>query len=111
MKGTMATRWHETERTESSRRTSTESWKSLRLRVLKRDDWQCQVRGPQCTGDATVVDHIIPVSHHGEDLDENAQAICAPCHHTKTGRDRAALRRPNPGKHSAPRHPADGPLQ
>jgi hypothetical protein len=36
-------------------------WPALRLRVLARDGYRCQVRGPRCQGEATMVDHIIPV--------------------------------------------------
>lgn len=37
------------------------SWRRLRLQVLKRDNYQCQVRLAGCTVVATSVDHIYPV--------------------------------------------------
>ena len=37
------------------------SWRRLRLQVLKRDNYQCQVRLAGCTVVATSVDHIRPV--------------------------------------------------
>jgi 5-methylcytosine-specific restriction protein A len=37
------------------------SWRRLRLQVLKRDNYQCQVRLTGCTVVATSVDHIRPV--------------------------------------------------
>jgi 5-methylcytosine-specific restriction protein A len=37
---------------------------------------------------ATEVDHIVPKSQGGTDDDDNLQAICSPCHKTKTGSER-----------------------
>jgi 5-methylcytosine-specific restriction enzyme A len=100
--------WVTVARSESSQRTSQSGWRRLRQRVLKRDGGECQIRGPRCLGDATVVDHITPVSFGGEDTEDNAQAVCGPCHDTKTARERAALT-PRPSrKRGAPTHPADG---
>jgi 5-methylcytosine-specific restriction enzyme A len=99
--------WVTTARTESSQRTNQTSWKRLRLRVLKRDGYECQIRGPRCLDEATMVDHILPVSYGGDDSEDNSQAVCAPCHHTKTAQERAALR-PRPSRRrTAPMHPAD----
>ena len=36
-------------------------WPRLRLEVLNRDGWRCQVRGERCQGVASVVDYIVPV--------------------------------------------------
>jgi 5-methylcytosine-specific restriction protein A len=33
------------------------------------------------------VDHIRPIAHGGEDVDENVQALCRPCHKLKTRTD------------------------
>lgn len=42
-----------------------------------------------CGDDATVVDHVIPLSQGGEDRESNWQALCAPCHNgPKQRRDR-----------------------
>jgi 5-methylcytosine-specific restriction endonuclease McrA len=37
----------------------------LRLEVLNRDRWRCQIQGERCQGMASVVDHIIPVRAGG----------------------------------------------
>jgi 5-methylcytosine-specific restriction endonuclease McrA len=43
----------------SDPRLRTAAWQSLRLVVLDRDLWQCQVKGDGCLGFAGEVDHII----------------------------------------------------
>lgn len=37
-------------------------WANVRVNVLARDGWRCQLRLPGCTGHATQVDHIVPRS-------------------------------------------------
>lgn len=63
-------------------------------RILKRDGYRCQIRGPRCIGAATEVDHRIPLSKTGPagDHDGNKQAACVPCHRAKTAREAAAGR-------------------
>jgi 5-methylcytosine-specific restriction endonuclease McrA len=81
-------------RTTSSTLTSTAAWKQLRLRVLKRDHYQCQVREPGCTGRATQVDHIINTAADGAELDpDNCAAICPPCNARKAQRESIAARK------------------
>jgi len=56
------------------------TWKRVRLRVLERDGWTCQVRGPKCKVTADEVDHIVPVSKGGSWYDDhNLRAACKPC--------------------------------
>ena len=44
----------------SDRRYHTTLWRSIRLQVLERDEWRCQVRiSPKCAGHANQCDHII----------------------------------------------------
>jgi 5-methylcytosine-specific restriction protein A len=45
----------------------------------------CKAKGR--TEVATEVDHIKPLSLGGEDIDENTQNLCRPCHDAKTKRD------------------------
>ncbi len=60
-----------------------------RLRLLERDNWQCQIRGPDCTGAAEELDHIEAKKmggRHGPwkkwiDRDENLRWVCRACHH------------------------------
>lgn len=55
-------------------------WQQMRQAVLLRDDHACQIRGPQCVGVATHVDHIVPLSEGGQRLDPaNLRAACAVC--------------------------------
>ncbi|WP_338601660.1 HNH endonuclease signature motif containing protein [Saccharopolyspora sp. SCSIO 74807] len=71
---------------------------------MRRDAYTCHIKGPDCVGVATDVDHIRPGDRH--EL-SNLQAACKPCHARKSAREgvqgrarRAALRlRP------AERHP------
>ena len=61
------------------------AWRRFRIRILDRDGWQCQVRGPRCIPDLRIkgnatVDHVIPLVLGGARLDPaNARAACRPC--------------------------------
>jgi 5-methylcytosine-specific restriction enzyme A len=75
-------------------------WARIRLQVLERDDYQCQLRYADiCVGRASQVDHIVqPEAGGGTDL-ANPRAVCVRCHARRTGRQgalakqRAAQRR------------------
>lgn len=55
-------------------------WPRIRLKILERDGYICQVRGPRCKAIANQVDHIIPVLDGGSWWDEsNLRASCQPC--------------------------------
>ncbi|MFD1044178.1 HNH endonuclease [Kibdelosporangium lantanae] len=56
-------------------------WTALRITVLKRDRFTCQIRGQGCTAHATEVDHIQPGDNHGL---ENLRAVCSTCHSRKS---------------------------
>lgn len=62
---------------------STYAWRRLRIVVLNRDSWRCQIPkadGSLCLAPATHVDHIVPRSKGGAHLDmANLRAACAPC--------------------------------
>jgi len=72
----------------SRQRTSTAAHQARRLRVLARDNNQCQIRGPRCATVATDCDHIRNVkafTNPGDaESDDNCQAVCRPCHQHKT---------------------------
>lgn len=81
-------------------------WDSIRYRVLRRDSWSCRLRGPNCLGAATEVDHRIAGDNHEE---ENLQSACSRCHaeksssegNQKQARIRARRKRPearHPGR-------------
>jgi 5-methylcytosine-specific restriction enzyme A len=62
------------------KRTGTGAHKTRRLRVLRRDDYECQIRYDLiCLGTATELDHIIALGEGGADSDENGQSACRPC--------------------------------
>lgn len=63
---------------------NTTAWQAVRKRVLKRDDYECQLRYPCCLGRANTADHVIPVSRlprwDPRLFDENnLRAACIPC--------------------------------
>ena len=57
-------------------RTGRASWRKIRLAVLARDNYTCQIRGPKCTGKADQVDH-----QHGTGVQDPQylRAACGPC--------------------------------
>lgn len=55
-------------------------WQRIRKNILTRDNHQCQIAGPKCTGTATHVDHIIPITKGGAWWDpDNLRAACKNC--------------------------------
>jgi 5-methylcytosine-specific restriction endonuclease McrA len=65
----------------SDRRYGSLRWKKLRLAVLNRDNYECQIRGPRCRGAATSVHHVIPSSEAPHLFFDagNLQASCSTC--------------------------------
>jgi 5-methylcytosine-specific restriction enzyme A len=61
------------------------AWDQLRHQAMTRDCGLCQpcLRNSHTTL-ATQVDHIVPKAQGGSDTLANLQAICDPCHRTKT---------------------------
>ena len=71
----------------------TRQWRKVRLAVLERDGYACQIRGPECTRLATHVDHVIPAlqaPYLQYDAD-NLRASCAKCNYGRI--DRTAVNR------------------
>lgn len=61
-------------------RLTSRAYRALRLAVLDRDRWVCQMRGPHCTGAATEVDHVVARANGGEVWDPgNLRAACRAC--------------------------------
>lgn len=63
-------------------------WVKLRAQVMLRDKGLCQ----RCLGlsrytQATEVDHIVPKASGGTDAPGNLQALCRPCHASKTAQE------------------------
>jgi hypothetical protein len=62
-------------------------WSTVRKTILERDNHQCQIRAPKCTGTANHVDHIIPVLKGGAWWDpDNLRASCAHCNNQRVDR-------------------------
>lgn len=56
------------------------NWGSVRKKILKRDNHECQIGLPGCTLTATTVDHIIPLAWGGDPRDpSNLRAACSHC--------------------------------
>ncbi len=66
----------------------------VRLAVMERDGYRCQLGLPGCLGIATEVDHIASTAYIGvsrEQVDaDGCQAVCAPCHSQKTAAEHRA---------------------
>jgi 5-methylcytosine-specific restriction endonuclease McrA len=61
-------------------------WRKVRLAILERDGWECQLRLEGCTGWASEVDHVVAVSLGGGVYDpENLRAACATCNRRRGG--------------------------
>lgn len=68
-------------------RLHTTGWRTLRLLVLARDGWLCQIRGVGCSTQATAVDHIVEPLDGGSFADPaNLRASCRTCNSRKGGR-------------------------
>jgi 5-methylcytosine-specific restriction protein A len=66
--------------TGKDRRLTEPGYRRLRLLILERDHYQCQINGPTCTKAATVVDHIIARADGGDVYDpNNLRASCFTC--------------------------------
>jgi 5-methylcytosine-specific restriction enzyme A len=67
-----------------SKDTSTAKWKRLRLAVLERDRYLCQLHLDGCLNEANQADHIKPKYQYANpeaaDIMTNLRAVCAKCH-------------------------------
>jgi 5-methylcytosine-specific restriction endonuclease McrA len=74
---------------------ATTAWHTVRLYVLTRDQYRCQIQGPRCTTHATEADHIIELSAGGAPYDpENLRAACKPCNSSRGAAHGNRLREP-----------------
>jgi 5-methylcytosine-specific restriction protein A len=70
---------------------STATWRKVRLAVLERDRYICQLRLEGCTTTATCVDHKIEVSRGGAPYEMwNLRASCNRCNLVRRNRSVAA---------------------
>ena len=62
-------------------------WERTRRYVLERDSYRCQLAEPGCNGYADQVDHIVPLSAGGHELDpKNLRAACGHCNASRGGK-------------------------
>lgn len=54
-------------------------WQVVRLQVLARDGYRCQLRWDGCKVVADAVDHIVPRGRGGTDELDNLRAACTWC--------------------------------
>lgn len=72
-------------------------WQRLRRIVLERDGGVCQIKGPNCTGTATDVDHIRSVEQGGAWFDvDNLRAACRRCNIGRANSERSEAWRQGP---------------
>ena len=70
-------------------------WRAVRLLVLERDGWMCQIRGPRCELDANEADHIVPWRVGGAYYDmANLRASCGNCNKRRAKREGVGSRKP-----------------
>jgi 5-methylcytosine-specific restriction endonuclease McrA len=69
------------------------AWRALRLDILRAAKFRCQIQGPDCTGRATHVDHVVGrgLSERPEDL----RAACRTCN-LQRGDPRKLTPKPRP---------------
>ena len=69
-------------------------WKKIRLKILERDDYRCQIRAQGCTQEAVEVDHILPVAMGGDwYAEENLRASCSRCNNGRNAKHRTTASR------------------
>ena len=62
------------------------AWPRVRLAVLERDGWICQIKGKHCLTRANEADHIVPIHQGGSWFDtSNLRAACKPCNAERVG--------------------------
>jgi 5-methylcytosine-specific restriction enzyme A len=93
----------ESSRTQSSEVVRTAAWRKLRVEVLERDGYRCQLRDIGCSGRADQVDKIIAISLGGDPLDKTNLQACAHCNARKAQREATIAR--NAWKRQPERHP------
>jgi 5-methylcytosine-specific restriction protein A len=75
-------------------------WPQVRLYVLARDSYVCQLHLKGCTTRATTVDHIIELADGGTHDPTNCQAACLHCNSAKAAHrtNRMRWQRPQPSR-------------
>ncbi len=58
----------------------------LRHEIFVRDNWKCHYCGETLSPTTSTLDHVIPVSKGGTNIDSNLVAACLVCNSIKSGR-------------------------
>lgn len=96
--------WNSKRRSDSSVGGSVDKriYTGRRLQVIRKRHFQekplcvmCEAAGRSTL--AEELDHIVPLMAGGEDVPENRQGLCKPCHETKTRRDMGWKDKPDIG--------------
>ena len=86
-----------------------QGWGAIRKRILKRDNYECQMTTPLgvCRAWANQVDHITPASLGGSDQPDNLRALCHDHHKIKSSSEggKAAQAKRIPRTRKAEPHP------
>jgi 5-methylcytosine-specific restriction enzyme A len=61
----------------------------LRRQVNTQGDSSCMACGSWHPATEIAIDHVVPVSRQGTDLNDNVQPLCIPCHSHKTAREQS----------------------
>jgi 5-methylcytosine-specific restriction endonuclease McrA len=60
------------------------AWRAVSLRIRERDNFECQIKGPNCLGVAGTTDHIISPRLGGAFYDPtNLRAACKKCNSSR----------------------------
>ena len=78
----------------------TRAWRAIRLAVLRRDGFECQLRcSTRCRGIANSVDHTVRPEDGGDFYDlANLRACCTPCNSSKRNSQLAERARDQPSR-------------
>lgn len=74
------------------------NWRKIRMQVLERDHFECQLRLAGCIWTATEVHHRAGISASGlarrqAESDDACIAVCQPCHQIVTARQSVAAQK------------------
>lgn len=92
----------------TSQYTAGRPWRRLRLEILERDGYVCQLQLKGCSVTATVIDHKYNRARGGSDHRANLQAACKPCNDRKS-HDESAIGR-NQNKTTTKQRTSSAPL-
>jgi len=70
-------------RATSSQRGYNYAWQKIRVQILERDGYSCQMCGKKLVGGDATVDHIFPTHLGGTSIPSNLQAACRSCNSAK----------------------------